>query len=843
MFRKKQKYISTLFLVLTICLVGLIRFPTYAQPTEKKVLLLNSYHHDFTWTANITESIVEVLKDSELDTLVYREYMDWKNFPTDENINDLYAMYQSKYKNTTIDIIITTDDKALEFALEHREELFSNAPIVFSGVNEKGARRLAQDKQNVTGVMEYIDLKETIAMALHINPNMEELYIIHDQTESGQSEYNIVENIIKSTYDNIKPISVTNNTHAGVIESIKGLGENSSILILTYYQDILGRPMGFEEFSEIISKESNVPVFHMYGMTMGHGNIGGALLCAYVQGENTGQLATRVLRGENASEIPIIRDTPVSLVFDYEQLQRFNIPMKLVPEEAEIINEPFSFFKTYKLLVILSLVIFLLLIVLIIGLMIYIREMRKIRRRLQASNEEITQGYEELTAADEELQMQLEEVNSIQNKLREMAYFDVLTQMPNKRALQEDLETHIKNCKNNKGAVIFLDADNFKLINDTLGHSIGDKFIIQIGKRLQRHISQSIKVYRVGGDEFLVLITNIMSRKDIKKIADKIMLSFEDGFLIEDMRIHTTVSAGIASYPEHGETSEALIMRADIAMYRAKGEGKGKYVFYNNKMNQEIIERASIEVNLRVGMEKQEFLLYYQPQYDLKTKKIIGFEALIRWDSKELGWMSPFKFIQIAEDSHMIIPIGQWVLATACKFIKNIHDLGCLDYTIAVNVSTLQVMQEDFVDMVIQILKENDLEPRHLEIEMTETMLIENFELIVGKLETLRALGVKVALDDFGTGYSSLNYLHRLPIDTLKIDKSFIDTISQDGEENTITNILIILGHKMGLNVIAEGVETEQEYDYLNQHGCNHMQGYLLSKPLPEDEILELLKV
>lgn len=827
--------------MLTICLVGLTKHPIYARQNEKKVLILNSYHANFTWTSNMVTSILDELNHSELDVIVYTEHMDWKNFPSEENIKQLYTIYKQKYKNEKFDSIITTDDKALEFALKHREELFSNAPIVFAGVNEEGEQQLIQDNHNITGIIEVMDLKETIAMALHINPDMKELYVIHDQTESGKSSYNIVENIIQSKYSDIKPISVTNKTHQGVRESIQWVEEDSSVLILTYYQDILGRPIGFEEFTQIISRESKVPVFHMYAMTMGHGNIGGAVLCAHDQGSGAGQLVVRILSGEKADEIPIIRDTPMKLVFDYEQLQKFDIPTRLIPEEAEIINEPFSFFKTYKQLVRLWLVIFFLLILFIIVLMIYIKEMQKIRNKLQASNEEITQGYEELTATDEELQRQLKEVNIIQNKLRDMAYLDALTQMPNKRALQEDLETYIYNCGDEKGAVIFIDADNFKLINDTLGHSIGDKFIIQIGKRLQQFTSRYIRVYRMGGDEFLVLITNAKSTKDIKRIADKIMLLFEDGFLIEDMMIHTTVSAGITIYPDHGDTSETLIMRADIAMYKAKAGGKGKYVFYNNIMNKEMIERASIEVNLRTGIENQEFLLHYQPQYDLKTKEIIGFEALIRWDSKELGWMSPFKFIKVAEDSRMIIPIGRWVLETACKFIKVIHELGFLDYTIAVNLSTLQVVQEDFVEMVIQILEENNLEPKHLELEMTETMLIENFQIIADKLEILRSLGIKVALDDFGTGYSSLNYLNRLPIDTLKIDKSFIDTISQ-AEEESITSVLIFLGHRMGLKVIAEGVETEQQFEYLRQYGCNHMQGYLLSRPLPEDEVLKLLR-
>ncbi len=431
----------------------------------------------------------------------------------------------------------------------------------------------------------------------------------------------------------------------------------------------------------------------------------------------------------------------------------------------------------------------------------------------------------------------------MQEKLREMAYYDALTGMQNKRALQEELEIYIDNCQGKKGAVIFIDADNFKLINDTLGHSVGDKFIVEIGKRLQSLISSNVKVYRMGGDEFIVLITNVATRDDITEIADRIMVYFGNEFLIEDMAIHTTVSAGITVYPEHGQTSEALIMGADIAMYQAKATGKGKYVFFNDEMNKEVVERASIEANLRIAMDNQEFLLHYQPQYNIKTREIVGFEALIRWNSKELGVVPPFKFIEIAESSRMIIPIGRWVLQTACRFIKCVHELGYSDYTVAVNISMLQVMQEDFVDMVMQVLKESDLDPKYLEIEMTETMLIENLKVVADKLGILRNNGIKVALDDFGTGYSSLSYLNNIPIDTLKIDKSFIDTISKDREEKAIINILIELSHRLGLKTIAEGVETEQEFEYLRKSGCDHMQGYLLGKPLPGEDILGSLKV
>lgn len=800
---RKQTIILLTILIIPLLLLG---HPIYAQE-EQQVLILNSYHVNFTWTKNIVNNAVSILDDSDLDTDIYIEYMDWKNFPTQENLDNLYSTYKNKYKNKKIDLIMVSDDKALEFALTHREDLFSDAPIVFAGVNEEGEKELIKGDTNITGIIEHIDLEQTLDMALHINPSMENLYIVYDQTESGKSTYNIIDNIIKTKYKYIKPISITNKTHHEVIRDIEQVSGNSAILITTYYQDTKGDPMEFERFCKIADEVSNVPLFHMYSSTIGYGNMGGATVSSVEHGKKAGELALRVLNGEKADDIAIIREFPLKIVFDYNKLRKSNIPMDLIPKEAEIINEPFSFFKTYKRLVIAWTIAIITLTILVLLLTFHIAENKSVR-----------------------------------SKLEKMTYLDELTKLPNKRTLQEDFEEYFNKEDNNKGAIIFIDADNFKLINDTLGHTLGDKFIIRMGNRLQMICSKSVKVYRMSGDEFILLVKGINDKKDLKKIADKLMAVFHEGFLINNMLIHTTVSAGIAVYPDDGITLEDLNMKADIAMYKAKESGKAQYKFFHKEMNDELSERAAIEKELRTAVEENELYLNYQPQYDLENKEIIGFEALLRWESKELGLVSPYKFIRVAEESHSIIPIGKWVLETACKFIKEIHKLGYQDYTMAVNVSALQVMQEDFVEIVLDILKENNLEPKHLEIEMTETMLIENFQIIIDKLKTLRELGVTVALDDFGTGYSSLSHLNRLPIDTLKIDKSFVDTISKDEEGRKIVSILIELGHGMELKVVAEGVEIEEEFLFLRKYKCDSMQGYLLSKPLSGDEIIKLIE-
>ena len=540
-------------------------------------------------------------------------------------------------------------------------------------------------------------------------------------------------------------------------------------------------------------------------------------------------------------EVLILNSYHSNYTWTQQQVHRFNIPMDRVPQGAELMNEPFSFFKVYRNLVITALLILGLLLMFILILITYLKELARVKNALQESNEEITQTYEELAASDEELQQQVEGLSAIQRRLRKISYEDELTGLLNKRALHKDFNAYMTRHSDQKGAVIFVDADNFKLINDTLGHSLRDEFIIAIGQQLQSLVNPSIQVYRMGGDEFSLLIYGMEDVKTIEKIAADIIKGFQKSIKIKEMLIHTSLSAGVAVFPDHGTTAEELIMRADIAMYKAKEGGKVKYVVYKPQMNQDLVENMEIQKNLRNAISKEELILYYQPQYDFKTREIIGFEALIRWDNEKLGWVLPYKFIQVAEENHTIIPIGRWVLDTACKFIKKVHNLGYKDYTMAVNISLLQIMQDDFVEMVLGIISKYDLDPGHLEVEMTETMLIQNFDLVSTKLELLREQGIRVALDDFGTGYSSLNYLNVLPINTLKIDKSFVDTISTYPGHKVIINNIISLGQGMGLKVLAEGVETEEEYDYLNENDCDALQGYLLSKPLSEKDVLKLL--
>lgn len=432
-----------------------------------------------------------------------------------------------------------------------------------------------------------------------------------------------------------------------------------------------------------------------------------------------------------------------------------------------------------------------------------------------------------------------------EEKFKYSEFHDRLTGLYNWMALNERIDELLRQ-KSSKYAVLLLDIDNFKYINDTMGYNYGDLLLTKISKRLSAYNEETATLYRLGGDEFVILVEDFKDMDEVTTIAREVLSKFKNPMRINNNSIFVTVSIGIALSPFHGATIDDLLKNADIAVNKAKEAGKKNSVVYNELMNKTVSERVHIEKCLHTALENKEFELYYQPQLDIRTGKISGFEALLRWNSSELGFVLPDKFIGIAEDTHLIIPIGQWVLLNACRFIKKFHKRGYEELSISVNISILEVLQNDFVDNVLEILSMTELCAEYLELEITETMLMKSYNIIADKLEYLRDKGVKIALDDFGKGYSSLNYLRELPITTLKIDKSFIDSITTETKNKSLTDLIVKAGKRMDLCVVAEGVENQEQMDYLVKYQCNKIQGYLFSRPLSEKKaesvLIEIMK-
>ncbi|MDE1225182.1 EAL domain-containing protein [Vibrio aestuarianus] len=429
-------------------------------------------------------------------------------------------------------------------------------------------------------------------------------------------------------------------------------------------------------------------------------------------------------------------------------------------------------------------------------------------------------------------------------KLEQMAYFDPLTELPNRTNLLQEIAHQIKRYNSTKlnFATLFLDIDHFKHINDSFGHYYGDQVLVELANRLKLCLKETDHIARIGGDEFVILLTKLPPEQSLAPILDNIFSVFERYFDFGEESLRLSTSIGIANYPQDGQTPEALLKNADTAMYLAKKNGRNGYAFYSPELTDVAISRVRLQSALYQGVELKQFSLVYQPQFNLHNQTLLGFEALIRWHHPQLGLVSPDEFIPMAEKSGAIQSIGEWVLRTACQQAKQWLDAEYPLDKLAVNVSAIQLKQSNFIEILTRILSESQLPAHKLEIEITEGFLIENKQKAIHDLQQIAELGVSIALDDFGTGYSSLSYLKGLPLQKLKIDRSFINDIPDDKESNAIVSAILAMGNSLSLIVTAEGIEDEKQMSYLDQIGCHFGQGYYLGRPLSVEDATNLLK-
>ena len=460
---------------------------------------------------------------------------------------------------------------------------------------------------------------------------------------------------------------------------------------------------------------------------------------------------------------------------------------------------------------------------------------------------ELSVANEHLIVATIEAQTQAEEIERARIRMAYLAQHDALTDLPNRILLNDRLTQAIALAQRQvkQLAVMFLDLDRFKYINDSLGHAVGDQLLQSVAQRLTAAVRSSDTVCRQGGDEFVILLADIEHAEDAARSAQKILAALAVSHRIEHFELHVTVSIGISIYPNDGKDTDTLIKSADTAMYHVKDSGRNTYQFFEPDMNVLVVERHSIEEGLRRALEEQEFVVYYQPKINLDTATISGVEALVRWQHPQRGLVLPEQFIWIAEDCGLIVSIGAWVLRTACQHAKSWQDAGLLPVPVAVNISAVQFGHKDFLEMVSGTLKDTGLAPCYLELELTENVLMHDTNATVSVLEALKAMGVRLAIDDFGTGYSSLSYLKRFPIDTLKMDQSFLCDITHagaDSDDAAIVAAVVCMGKNLNQCVIGEGVETREQMDFLQAQGCSEAQGFYFSHPVTADEVLVLLR-
>ncbi len=427
------------------------------------------------------------------------------------------------------------------------------------------------------------------------------------------------------------------------------------------------------------------------------------------------------------------------------------------------------------------------------------------------------------------------EHRQLTEELAFQAHHDALTGLPNRKLLNERMQQAIVAARRTRTQIglLYVDLDQFKLVNDTMGHPAGDRLLQQTACRLTRCTRESDTVARLSGDEFVILAEGLVNDEGVHRLANAVLESLREPFELDGQEVFATASVGISLFPRDAGDSEGLLRAADSAMYRAKHGGKNRAQQFSPEISAACLERFSVENHLRRALDRNEFSVYYQPQFELKTGRLAGYEALIRWTHPKLGIVSPARFIPVAEECGLIIGIGQWILRQACSQARAWQSTAALTRTISVNVSALQLTQPDFVQSVLFALDASGLDPRCLELEITESLLMRDVEDFAKKMSTLRSLGVRVSVDDFGTGYSSLSYLQRLPVDILKLDRSFVEGLKRTGNGRALVQSVVSMAHGLGLQVTAEGVETHQQLEAIHETGCDLAQGYLLGIPAP----------
>lgn len=458
--------------------------------------------------------------------------------------------------------------------------------------------------------------------------------------------------------------------------------------------------------------------------------------------------------------------------------------------------------------------------------------------------ERVAQRTSELETANQELEVSKEKAESVARRMEYHAHHDSLTGLPNRALLNDRINTELAHARRQQSmtALLFLDLDRFKIINDSLGHAIGDQLLQVVARRLKNCVREDDTVARLGGDEFMVLLPHISGSSDAGRIAKKIIEALLEPVSCNGHELHITTSVGISIYPFDGTDAETLVKNADISMYRAKELGRNKAIYYTAEMNTGSQKKLALETNLRKALANNELKLFYQPKIDISSNTIVGVEALLRWEHPTMGYISPQDFIPVAEDSGLIVPIGEWTLQTAFGKLREWHEAGHDRLTMAVNLSSAQLSRPGLDEVVSRAIRDAGIDPRLTELEVTENTAMQNIDTSIEALQSLKEMGVTIAMDDFGTGYSSLSYLRKLPIDIVKIDQSFVHDIPESKEDVLIAQAIIAMAQSLNLSLVVEGVENVKQLNFFRQQGCNIVQGYLFSEPAGPEHILKLLQ-
>ena len=963
---RQKKYI--LLLIIFIIFLMTLQIDASYAITHKKILIINSYHHGLSWTDDSTNAEIDIIKSRYSgDVKFYVEYMDWKEHPTEETRRLFEELLAYKYKDMSIDLIIASDDAAFDFILEKREKLFGDIPIIFHGISESSFENLVTSEDNLTGVLEIVDIKTTLEMAQMVNPVLDTFYIIYDETESGRAMGEAAANEVHKSLDDIEVVKITNLSIADIISFVSTLESKDSILMTAYYTDVHGMNINFEDMIQKVSESTSAAVFSLYDFALGKGALGGNLLSGKLIGERAGELAVEILNGADADDLELVRTGIHINAIDYDAALEYNIDFDKLSSDVKILNRPVSVFETYRKPILSAIFIMSGMAVFLVILSYYLNKTLKLKNELAEKNIEQKLLNDEIMASEEELKAQFDALNELfdelqatkeknelildaikdaiidwnikddvitasgswdelighpsdqitssdcifervheddldyikpyflqkfseetkdfvsqirirtkdefykwflvkgviardsdgiptrmvssytdidairkmEDQIRHAAFHDEMTGFSNKNALETQVSKDLKKGINQYG-IMLIDIDHFKRINDTMGHRFGDKYIKEVGQILKKHLIPESEVFRISGDEFVVY-HKMRHINELDQLSGRLIHALNNVIQVEYSNFSNSVSIGTAVYPHDGDTLESLLTRADLAMYKAKDDGRGRVVRYQSTLFEKRIWRIEREDALKTALQRGELSLAFQPQVNCMTNEIVGFEALLRWYHPVLGQVPPLDFISIAEETQMIMPIGKWVIEEALGYLSEMNNRYNKSYHMAVNVSALQLIQDDFEIIVGEALQANAIAANQFVIEITESVVIQAIDTVSSKLERLQSRGIKIALDDFGTGYSSLSYLKTLPIDILKIDKSFIDEMVISKSQEDLVQLIIQIGRQMSMTLVAEGVESKEQLELLKNMDCDFMQGYYFSRPLNELDCMKLL--
>lgn len=934
--------------MLACSLILLAVAPAFSLPAKQdrqKVLVLHSYNAGLQWTDHIMTGMREVLAARDTNVQLQVEYMDAKQYPG--------ALYRSrimeenlayKLRRRSFDLVLLSDNDALDFALRHRRDLFSATPIVFCGVNSFTPKMIAGVK-GITGVAEIPAFRSTIRLALKLHPQARKLIFVGTTADvTGRLNARQIRALAPEFRGRAQFLFWTDMPAATLIARSRKLTKHDLIFLINTLKNKDGGTLSFARSARRLSENCPVPIYGFWDFFLGNGIVGGDLVSGVAQGRLAGEMADRILAGEKAGDIPVVQSGADRAMFDYRQLKRFGIPLSRLPKGSIVLHRPSSFYAIHKWQVWAGVGIIFTLFAFLIVLTMYLLLRRRLehslrssearyrgvvenvkevifqtdtagkwtflnpawgeitgfslaeslgkdclqfvhsadRRKISALFRALVQGQnldfryknrlgtkngdyrwvevfarpirnDDQTIAgisgtlhDITPRVQAERklrVNQI--RLHRLAHHDPLTDLPNRLLFHDRLQHAMVKARreNHPVALLFMDLDRFKMINDSLGHEAGDRVLREVASRLRSWVRQSDTVARLGGDEFVIVLEKVKGPADVAGIAQKILRNLPQAIFLEEQELFVTTSIGISLFPTDGLDVKGLMKCADVAMYRAKEQGRNAYQFYTPDMNANAHGVLQLESRLRKAIDRQQLVLHYQPQLELTSSRLVGMEALIRWRHPERGLIFPGEFIPLAEETGLIVPIGDWVLRTACAQARAWQENHSRPLRVAVNISPRQFRQAGLSRTVEGILEESGLAPRFLELEITEGTVMDNPEEATRTMRELTSMGVNLAIDDFGSGYSSLGYLKRFPISKLKIDQTFVREIPSNPTDAAIAASVIALANSMDLQVVAEGIETREQWEFLREKGCDQGQGFYISRPFPAENFSSIASV